>query len=206
MKCKTFAIRALVMLLCVTMLIGMIPVYVSATNSVKIEVGTATIDLAEDVATDGYYTVNIPINITENTGLIWIGLDVTYDPKLDLVDWTEGEVFPYIDGTLDAGLVDYEMSTLNVTSRQAADFEKNPFHVSYQGGTLKANNTKTGTLINLVFKVPDTIGKGEYPISVAVDTILSQEDTDGSDGYDAPVDITSSASATAGKLVAKKNI
>ncbi|MBQ4137282.1 MAG: hypothetical protein IJD67_04140, partial [Clostridia bacterium] len=115
MNSKKFAFRAIATLLCLVMLIGMIPVYVAADSDYVVEAGTVTLDTTTTEAVDGYYTVNVPINVTTNTGLIWIDFDVNYDTKLDLVDWTEGEVFPFDQDDMDEGIVDYEMSANNMT-------------------------------------------------------------------------------------------
>ncbi|MBQ7822384.1 MAG: hypothetical protein IJ391_08895, partial [Clostridia bacterium] len=96
MNSKKIAFRAIAMLLCFVMMVGMIPVYVSADTEYVVEIGNVTLDMNTTEAVDGYYTVSVPINLTTNAGLMNFSADVTYDSALDLTGWTEdGSVFSY---------------------------------------------------------------------------------------------------------------
>lgn len=202
MKSKKFALRALVTLLCVTMLIGMIPVYVSGeTYSYKAEAENVTLDLNTAVAANGYYTVSVPIKITENSGCIWFDLNVGYDSSFQLTGYTEGTIWPAYD--------DAAASDFNVSSTQAADLAKNPYRISYQQPLAKKNNTKTGTLMTLNFKVPETIAAGDYPITLSMPqngSILWQEDGTQMEVVPLPIERKDNLTTVAGKVtvVAKK--
>ena len=113
--------------------------------SITAEIGTISIDLNETEPVDGGYIVNVPITITENSGFLTVGMEVTYPAEFTLTGWTEGTVFP---------------ATANMTSTNTDDFNLNPFTVMYF--TYEANITETGNLITLNFKVPADIELGEY--------------------------------------------
>ncbi|MBO7148671.1 MAG: hypothetical protein J6V93_02335 [Clostridia bacterium] len=168
MNSKKFAFRAIATLLCFVMLIGMIPVYVAAADEYVVEIGNVTIDTATAEAVDGYYTVSVPINLTTNGGLMNFSADVTYDEALDLTGWTEnGQVFPYMAGIM----------TFNLSSKQEADLEANPYRVYISAPTVETQFYTTGQLMALTFKVPETIKAGDYPISIDVVSLLSQDDS-----------------------------
>lgn len=198
MNCRRNAIRAIVMLLCVTMLIGVMPMAVSAASGVKVEVGSVTVDYSA-----GSTTALVPIRITENSGFISLQLDVEYDDKsMTLTGWTEGDIFPYQGNATAAADKHHKY---NYTAYSKADFASNPFRVMYTATDAEATSdiTKTGTLITLKFNVTGMTGS-ELPVSAKIVNALSQGTTSVSDPTKVevplPTDITASCSTTAGKI------
>ena len=197
-------VNLVAVLLIFTMVFGMTSV-LAADDSVKVLVETVDFDKAEATAKNGYYTVSVPINVIENTGFIAIKLDVEYDETFELVGWTEGTVFPYVasqegvsgtDGLPASG----KISAHNATSSAAEDLAKKPFTVYYVS-TYEANNTSTGKLITLEFKVPEDTAVGNYPITATVVEAFSQSGTvSGTTVTPLPDDITSACTTVVGGI------
>ncbi len=208
---NSFKNRILAMLLSALLLIGMLPVYSIRVDSVEIEVGSVAFDRGVESAVDGYYIVDVPIKITRNTGLVSIKLRVNYDSELKLAGWTEGTVFPYIEGEEGVsgvdGLPSSDMiSVHNITSNDAADLAKNPFTVYYVR-PYDENNTSTGTLITLQFKVPADVDAGDYAVSATVVEVFSQEGDVGADvETEIPTDITENCTSEAGTITVEGDI
>ncbi len=202
---KKIVSLATALLLIFTMVFGMFAVS-AANESVKVLVETVGFDKAEETATGGYYTVSVPINIIENTGFVSIKLDVAYDDDFELVGWTEGTVFPYVPNQ-EEGVSGTEgmpasgkYSVHNATSPKTDDLAKNPFTVYYVT-TYEANNTSTGRLITLNFKVPEDTDAGMYPITATVVEAYSQSGTvSGTTETPLPDAITSACTVTAGGI------
>ena len=201
---KKIVSLATAVLLIFTMVFGMFTVS-AASDSVKVLIESVSFDKADETATGGYYNVSVPINIIENTGFMSIKLSVAYDEDFELVGWTEGTVFPYVanqegvSGT--TGLpAPGNCSPHNGTSLEPEDLAKNPFTVSYISA-LEANNTATGRLIVLNFKVPEDTAAGLYPITATVEEAFSQSGTvSGTTETPLPDPITSACTVTAGGI------
>ncbi len=178
MNCKKIAIRALVALLCATMLIGMIPLYVSAAEEILVTIGTATVDKATATVTniaDGeyagdYYIVDIPVTVTQNTtkgfynGLINMdveGTDIIYHS----VDMT-GAIF-----------ADYCFNgALNTAEASQAD----GVVACYILDLTKRNTTTTGLMATMKFMVPVAKEVGEYAVEIVGDPEFVAYDTSSS--------------------------
>ena len=190
-------------LLFVTIVFGILQVS-AATDSVEVTIGQATLNKAQGTST-GYYIVQVPVKITENTGFMSIKLNIDYNDELELIGWTEGDVFPYVAGDEGVSGTDDlpasgKVSAHNGTSSAAEDLKKNPF-VIYYISALQPDNTATGTLMTLKFKVPEDVAVGEYEISATVVEACSQKGNVGATaGTELPADITEFCTTVAGGL------
>ena len=172
-----------VVLLFITMIFGVASVF-AADDALAFSVGQVSVDKADAKASSGYYTVEVPVVITENTGFMSVKLSIEYDDALQLTGWTEGTVFPKVSG---------EDNTVNYTSTKSEDLAKNPFTVYYLSA-YGEDNTSTGTLITLKFKAPESVAAGNYAIDATVVEAYSQK---GNVGADVETELpTSIASAT----------
>ncbi len=159
--------------------------------SVTAEIKSITVNIREVEPEDGFYTVDVPINIKENSGFLTVGMDITYPDEFTLAGWTEGVVFPVTDANPSEGPA---RSSANNTSWYEDDLELNPFTVLYF--TFDTNNTATGDLITLTFRLPENIEAGDYNISAVVTDAVAQ----GDDSSAYPETITGDFTVTAGKV------
>lgn len=194
MNCTKNAIRVVVMLLGIVMLMGLSLMSVSAEGGVKAALGSASVDYATG------NTVEIPVNITENSGFVSIQLDVSYDSEsLKLTGWKEGEIFPYSgSATVDAD----KRNANNYTAYSAQDFASNPFRIMYTDGDAVVDTTATGKLITLVFEATGKTNN-TYDVDVSVVSVLSQgtENVDPTETeVGIPTDVAASSSATSGSV------
>lgn len=97
--------------------------------------------------------VTVPIRIRENPGIFGMTLTVSYDSALTLIDITSGEA-----------MTSLEMS-------RPGDLSANPITLMYIG---MENDTTNGIISNLVFDVPETLGKYSISISCAEDDIIDE--------------------------------
>lgn len=119
--------------------IGAVPVF--ATNVPTITVGSAAALPGE--------TVQIPVTITGNTGILGAKLTFTYDVGLTLTAAKAGEAF----------------SALTMT--KPGQFTS-PCSFTWDGQELEASDIKDGTILTLTFQVADTAAVGaELPITVS---------------------------------------
>ncbi len=191
-------------LLFITMVFGVSQVSAITADNVEVTVGQATVNKAQGTAT-GYFLFEVPIEITENTGFMSILLDVDYADEIELIGWSEGTVFPYVpdeegvSGTEDLP-ASGKISAHNGTSSDTEDLAKNPFTIYYINATAP-DNTSTGTLMTLKFKVPEDVAVGEYGVSVTVKEACSQKGDVGAEvETELPTDIAEYCTAVAGGL------
>ena len=144
MTCKTFANRAIAILLCVVMLVGMIPVSVSAADpTIKFSLGYNWIDgydmrtSIDDNGVEEYYAVPVTLKLTDNSGFITLKGTLTYPETIEVLS---------VEGGL-GGLT-------NVTSPEADDLGENPITLAFEAAAAKADITATGDLAVITFKVP----------------------------------------------------
>ena len=150
------------------MLYCIIPVSASDSIAYALEIGSVSVDMDKNDATDGYYNVSVPVNLTKNAGLVSITAEVTYDEAITLIGWTEGEIFPISEGNV---------SEYNISSALSTDLAKNPYKIMYVATTVATQFYSTGTLMTLNFKVPLSVRSLDYPISVKVTSLITQDDT-----------------------------
>lgn len=104
--------------------------------------------------------VDVPIRISNNTGICGVTLMVSYDEKLELVNVSRGEA----------------LSTLEMT--KPGNYQTNPVKILWDG--MEADNTN-GEIVVLTFRTPNE--EGVYPITV------KYENGDIIDGQLTPVEL-----------------
>ncbi len=181
MKRKTCLRVFLTLVLALTVFASM--AITASAASITVEIGSSTINISEEKPTNGVYTVDVPINVTANSGFLTVSMDVTYPTEFELTGWTEGDIFP---------------ADANITSDDADDLTLNPFTVMYF--TYDANVTATGNLITLTFECSESIEPGEYDITAVVNDAVAQ----GADANAFPDTITDSFTVSAGKIVVEE--
>ncbi len=196
MNCKKNAIRVVVMLMSICLLVGILPLAVSAASAVELEIGSVDVDYST-----GETTALVPIKVTKNDGFVSLQLDVTYDSdSMSLIGWEEGTIFPYVGSSTEPAEMHHAN---NCTAYSTADFMSNPFRIMYTDATATSDTTGTGTLITLKFKVTGKTGNG-YPVSATVVNVLSQGQNTSVDPteqhLELPDDITSSCSVAGGNI------
>ena len=178
-----------VVLLFITMVFGFASVS-AADDALAITVESLALDKADAKTTLGYYNIEVPVVITENTGFMAVKLSVEYDDALQFTGWKEGTVFPNVDGE----------NTANQTSTKSEDLAKNPFTVYYVDA-YGEDNTSTGTLITLKFKVAEDVAAGDYKVNATLVEAFSQKGNVGADvETDLPTDITSATTVVNGNI------
>lgn len=96
--------------------------------------------------TSGVETVDVPISLSNNTGILGMVLQVTYDEGLTLTKVEKGEA----------------LSSLSFTG--PGDLTANPINIVWDGEA--KNDTSNGVIAVLTFEVPKTIVK-EYPVTIS---------------------------------------
>lgn len=112
------------------------------------------------VKTEKNANVDVPIRISNNTGICGVTLMVSYDEKLELVNVSRGEA----------------LSTLEMT--KPGNYQTNPVKILWDG--MEADNTN-GEIVVLTFRTPNE--EGVYPITV------KYENGDIIDGQLTPVEL-----------------
>lgn len=107
-----------------------------------------TIFVAQVVAKAGD-EVEVPITISNNPGIIGMGLTVDYDAALSLVNVTDG------------GLLGSAM--------HGSNFSKKPYYLNWANDTATEDYTSNGVIATLTFKVAEGAGDGVYPITISYD-------------------------------------
>ncbi|MBQ4137304.1 MAG: InlB B-repeat-containing protein, partial [Clostridia bacterium] len=161
-------LRMLSIIVVFAMLFCVVPVSANESIAYTLEVGSVSVDMDKTDATDGYYNVSVPIELTQNAGLISITAEVTYDEAITLTGWSEGEIFPISEG---------DVSEYNISSALSTDLAKNPYKIMYVASTVATQFYSTGTLMSLNFKVPYSVRSLDYPISVKVTSLITQDDS-----------------------------
>lgn len=96
-------------------------------------------------------TVDVTVNIGSNPGVTILMFNVSYDPALTLTKVTNGSIFPASDMT--AG----------------GDLSANPYNLSWGSYTASVNNTGTGKLVTLTFKIAANASAGQKKITITPD-------------------------------------
>ena len=117
---------------------------VSAAGS-AVEIASVSASAGEEVA--------VPVTITENAGIIAMGLRVRYDASvLTLSGVDDSKLFADAEFT------------------GSGKMDAIPYHLSWVDALTHSNYTNTGTLAVLHFKVSDTAADGFYEIGLEVET------------------------------------
>ena len=191
MNCKKIAIRALVALLCATMLIGMIPLYVSAAEEILVTIGTATVDKATATVTniaDGeyagdYYIVDIPVTVTQNTTKgFYIGKFDMDVPGTDII-------YHSVDMT---GAIFRKAQFKGAKTTADASTPKGLVAMFVMDGD-NENHTETGLVATMKYMVPVAKEVGEYPVEIVGDPEFV--------AYDESVSAFTPTTVTNGKII-----
>ena len=115
-------------------------------------------------------TITVPVSITNNPGIVSLKLAVGYDPAvLELVDATAGD------------FVVEEEENVTVASPSFGPLE-NPFVINWLDALATENNTQTGILANLTFKI-----KEDATGSTEISLFVNENDVFGKDYKNVPV-------------------
>lgn len=98
-------------------------------------------------------TVEIPVVISKNPGIVGLSFDVSYDA--DAMTLTE---------VRDGGI-------LGTAYHNAEELDKNPYRLSWGSYTATSNITENGTAVTLVFMLNSDVSDGKYPITISYDEI-----------------------------------
>lgn len=152
-------------------------------REIVIEADSVVLNKATETASGGYYTVEVPIRISKSSGFVSLRFYVYHPESIELVGWTEGEVFP-------------PPTSANLTPPIDMNATENGILVFYSEGMSVNNNTETGMLITLEYKVPSDVALGELDIE------LVMKDAYGEDGdrNTNPDNITSDCTVKSGKI------
>lgn len=152
----------------------------AAERGVDIEVDSVVLDKGLESAEDGYYTVKVPIRIARNAGFVTLRFYAYHPEGIELSGWTDGGI----------------CSLSNNTPPIANNGTKNGIAVYYDGGTTVTNETDTGVLITLEYKVPENIALGDIAITLK---LVDAYEEDG-DRVTLPSNVKSSCTMTNGKI------
>ena len=109
-------------------------------------------------------TITVPVSITNNPGIVSLKLSVGYDPAvLELVDATAGD------------FVVAEEENVTVGSPSFSGLE-NPFVINWLDALALENNTNTGVLANLTFKIKEgATGSTEITLSANANDLFDKD-------------------------------
>ena len=102
----------------------------------------------------GTESVDIPIVISGNTGIIGMTLTIHYDDGLTLTGVNKGNAFT------------------SLTMTKPGDFSANPVKITWDGEA--DNDNGNGTAVILSFDVPKNVEK-EYPIEISVSGVIDKD-------------------------------
>lgn len=122
----------------------LIPLQVMATEEPTFLVGDGAAKPGE--------TVQVPVSIANNSGIIALRIHIAYDADvLTLQSVTDGDLFP--GGTVLMG----------------GQVQANPYTVIWEDSLSRENYTQNGTLVTLQFLVSETAAPGDTTVSVTCD-------------------------------------
>ncbi len=134
--------KRFVLLFAVTVCTALLFVFsADAAGAALIEVNNAEVSAGE--------TVVVPVEISNNPGILSLYLDVRYDSALSLLE------------VRDTGLFSGGLFSENIASY--------PLKLSWDSSEKKSENTADGIIAELVFKAKKDIPEGEYPVTVSFD-------------------------------------
>lgn len=123
----------------------LIPLQVMATEEPTFLVGDGTAKPGE--------TVQVPVSIANNSGIIALCIHIAYDADvLTLQSVTDGTLFP--GGTV----------------LMSGQVQTNPYTVIWEDSLSRENYTQNGTFVTLQFLVSETAAPGNTTVSVTYDT------------------------------------
>ncbi len=156
MKMRMNPTRILSLVLCVIMLASVAVIGTNADDTLTVKLGTVELDTETETAVDGYYIVSVPVEITSNPGIVSVKFTVTLD---------NADVLYNGNDRTDAAVLK-ETSANNFTpSVDNVDCTK-PV-VVYVVDPVVANDTATGKLVTLSYKIPESIEASEINLEVS---------------------------------------
>lgn len=142
MKNKT---RFLALALVFTLLAGLLPTAILAADADPAAEKPTFCVSAATACTGG--TATLTVSIQNNPGIVYAGLNISYDhTKLTLTDVTDGKLL--------------DSPTFGPTANS-------PFVMTWDESTAAANNTKSGVLATLSFRVADGCAAGDVPVTLS---------------------------------------
>lgn len=178
---KCFKRLALVFMIFALFIVCAVTACAEDSSALTLEVGNIILDKNTTTALDGYYTVDVPITVTENQGLVSLRFTVSHPEGVELVARTEGVIFP---------------SSSNLTPSVANNGTKNGIVVYYSDSTSVKNRTGTGVLITLTYKVPEDIALGDIDVTLDLKDVYKED----GDRVTLPQDVTKNCVAVNGGI------
>ncbi len=126
--------------LCIILILSCFSVCVSATGEGTIAASTAKAKPGD--------TVNIQVSVSNNPGVVMLGLDVGYDSSvMKLTKVTDGALLG--------------------TATHTKNLERNPYHLTWDNPTVTTDFTQNGVIVTLTFLINNDASPGSYPISLS---------------------------------------
>ncbi len=125
---KNLFTTAVSLVLCLTLMMTAMVFHISAADSASVSLSSATAKAGD--------SVTVTVNLNNNPGVISLGLDVGYDTsKLKLTGVTDNKVLSGWSGS--------------------SDYSASTYRLFWSDDLAESNNTKTGAVATLTFKVLD---------------------------------------------------
>ncbi|MBE6688896.1 MAG: hypothetical protein E7588_06415 [Ruminococcaceae bacterium] len=131
-------------ILALSFLIFVIALMVSM-HAFAAENGVITVEKVE--IQQGETVAEVKINVTDNPGLIFAKMNVSFDSSLTLIAVADGGIWGHANHPKD---------------------KANPYPLYWNNGTVEEDFTENGTIVTLTFSVPENIVAGVYPINLSV--------------------------------------
>ncbi|MCR5782503.1 MAG: sortase [Clostridia bacterium] len=127
-------------ILCIILILSCFSVCVSATGEGTIAASTAKAKPGD--------TVNIQVSISNNPGVMILGLDVGYDSSvMKLTKVTDGALLG--------------------TATHTENLELNPYRLTWDNPTVTTDFTQNGVIATLTFLINNDASQGSYPVSLS---------------------------------------
>lgn len=137
--------KRIIAMLCVLAMLLSMPVYAA---------GTEPVISADAVTAEADATVQVPIRITRNPGILGARITVAYAEGLTLTKVTAGDAF----------------SALTMT--KPGDLKANPVSIVWDGQEISEEDIKDGVIATLTFKAPSKAGTYDIKLSAAAKEIV----------------------------------
>ena len=115
-------------------------------NVTAVQLGKTVVISADDVMARPGTTFELPITLSENSGILGMNLYITFSDVLELVAVEQGTALPSFSMT------------------QGGDLSASPYNIIWDG--IDTDNTN-GEVVILTFKVLDDTAEGDYSINVS---------------------------------------
>ncbi len=152
-------------------------------KGVDVEADGVVLNKRTSASEGGYYTVDVPIRITKNSGFVSLRFYAYHPETVELVGWAEGEIFP-------------SPNSANLTPPIDMNATENGILVFYNEGMSVNNKTSTGILITLRYNVPQDTLLGDLEINLVLKDAYEED----GDRYTEPDKITLYCTVKSGKI------